>query len=124
MNKIQRKFLMSADIQRWLKKQILRLEKIEQFYSKSDRDTTCYYLKNFPNTYTKVMTDKEGKEELLTVTEEEYTVQRKNHIGKKIAKKSYTSTTVCGVRCRYLILFIFLSSIWQFPFSLVCNSLS
>ncbi|MCO4844547.1 MAG: hypothetical protein KC427_00855 [Sulfurovum sp.] len=90
MNKIQRKFLMSADIQRWLKKQILRLEKIEQFYIKSNRDTTCYYLKHFPNTYTKVMTDKEGKEELLTVTEEEYTVQRKNYIGKKIAKKSYT----------------------------------
>lgn len=90
MNKIQRKFLMSADIHRWLKKHILRLEKIEQFYIKSDRDTTCYYLKHFPNTYTKVITGEDSKEERLTVTKEEYTVQRKNHIGKKIAKKSYT----------------------------------
>lgn len=90
MNKIQRKFLMSADIQRWLKEQIRRLEKIEQFYIKSARNTTCYYLKRFPSTYAKVMTDKDGKEAVLTVTEEEYAVQRKNHLGKKIAKKSYT----------------------------------
>lgn len=92
MNKIQRKFLVSADIQRWLKKQILRLQKIEQFYIRSDRGTLCYYLKYFPNTHTKVITDKEGKETRCTVTEEEYTVQRQNHRGRKIVKKSYTVT--------------------------------
>lgn len=90
MNKIQRKFLISADIQRWLKKQKFNLEKTEQFYIKSDSDTTCYYLKRFPDTYTKVTIDEESKEESLPVTEKEYLSQRKNHRGRKVVKKSYT----------------------------------
>ena len=92
MNKIQRKFLISADIQRWLKKQKFNLEKIEQFYIKSDIDTTCYYLKRFPSTYTKVTIDEESKEEILPVTAEEYVSQRKKHTGRKVVKKSYTVT--------------------------------
>jgi len=90
MNKIQRKFLISADIQRWLKKQKYHLEKIEQFYIKSDMYPTCYYLKHFPSTYTKVTIDGENQEESLTVTEEAYLSQRKKHAGRKIVKKSYT----------------------------------
>ncbi len=90
MNKTERKFLISADIQRWLKKQIFSFEKIEQFYIKSDIDTTCYYLKHFPDTYTKVTIDADSQEESLPVTEEEYVSQRKNHIGRKVVKKSYT----------------------------------
>ncbi len=90
MNKIQRKFLISADILRWLKKQKLSLEKIEKFYIRSDNDNQCYYLKYFPDIYTKVMIDKEGKEESVPVTEEDYLSQRKKHKGRKIIKKSYT----------------------------------
>jgi len=90
MNKIQCKFLLSADIQRWLKEQILSLEKTEQFYIKSESDTECYYLKYFPNTYTKVTIDKEGKEESIPVTQEDYLLQRKKHKGRKVIKKSYT----------------------------------
>lgn len=92
MNKIQCKFLISVDIQRWLKKQKFNLEKIEQFYIKSDIDTTCYYLKHFPSTYTKVTVDEKNQEEILPVTEEEYLSQRKNHIGRKVVKRSYTVT--------------------------------
>ncbi len=90
MNKIQRKFLISADIQRWLKEQILTLEKTEQFYIKSDSDTQCYYLKSFPQTYTKVMIGKEGKEDMVSVTEEVYDEERKKHTGRKLTRKSYT----------------------------------
>ena len=90
MNKPQRKFLISADIQRWLKKQKFTLEKREQFYIKSDSDTECYYLKRFPNTYTKVTIDVESKEESLLVTGEEYVSQRKNRTGSKVVRKSYT----------------------------------
>lgn len=90
MNKLQRKFLISADIQRWLKKQKFNLEKIEQFYIRSDSDSTCYYLKRFPSTYTKVTIDGESKEESLPVTAEEYLSQRKKHKGRKVVKKSYT----------------------------------
>ena len=92
MNELQRKFLISADIHRWLNKQIIKLQKIEQFYIHSDDDAICYYLQKFPNTHTKVMIHKEGKETRCSVTEEEYTVQRQNHRGRKIVKKSYTVT--------------------------------
>ncbi len=90
MNKIQRKFLISADIERWLSKQITGIEKTEQFYIRSQSDTVCYYLKTFPETYMKVTIDKEGKEAFSAVTEEIYHSQRKKHIGRKIIKKSYT----------------------------------
>ena len=63
MNKIQRKFLISADILRWLKQQKFSLEKTEQFYIKPDGDTECYYRKYFPDTYTKVTIGKEGEED-------------------------------------------------------------
>lgn len=92
MNKIQRKFLVSADIERWLKEQTFSTEKTEHFYVKSDSGTECYYRKSFPDTYTKVVTDKNGEETVLSVTEETYVAQRKNAVGKKIVKETYTAT--------------------------------
>ena len=70
MNEIQRKFLLSADIKRWIDKQTFTLEKTERFYVKSQIDTACYYLKTFPSTYIKVMIVKEGEEIISEVTEE------------------------------------------------------
>ncbi len=92
MNKIQRKFLISADILRWLKKQKLSIEKTEQFYIKPESDAECHYRKYFPKTYTKILADKDGNEEVLPVSEEDYLSQRKYHIGRKSLKKSYTVT--------------------------------
>lgn len=92
MNKIQRKFSVSADIERWLKKQTFSIEKTERFYIQSDSDTECYYLKSFPHTYMKVLIDKEGKENVHPVTEESYVSKCKNAIGKKIVKETYTVT--------------------------------
>lgn len=92
MNKTQRKFLVSADIVRWLKEHTHSTEKTELFYSRSDNDTECYYRRTFPDTYTKVMTDKEGEETVEPVTEETYVSERKNAIGKKILKEIYTVT--------------------------------
>ena len=89
MNKIQRKFLVSADIERWLKTQEHSTEKIELFYSRSVKGTECYYRRTFPDTYTKVVVDNEGKETASSVTEEAYLAQRKNAIGKKILKETY-----------------------------------
>jgi len=91
MNEIQRKFLLSADIKRWLDQQTFTLEKTEKFYVKSQSDTECYYLKTFPDTYVKVMS-KEDEETVSNVTEEDYVSQRKNHIGRKVVKKIYTVT--------------------------------
>jgi hypothetical protein len=93
MNKIQRKFLVSADIQRWLKTQKHSTEKIELFYSRSDKDKECYYRHSFPDTYTKVVTDKEGEETRSPVKKEAYLAQRKNAIGKKIVKEIHTVTS-------------------------------
>jgi len=90
MNEIHRKFLLSADIKRWLDKQTFTLEKTEKFYVKSQSDTPCYYLKTFPSTYSKIMVDKEGKDIHLEVTEEDYVSQRKKHLGRKVAKNAYT----------------------------------
>ena len=92
MNKIQRKFSVSADIERWLKKQTFSIEKTERFYIQSDSDTECYYLKSFPHTYMKVLIDKEGKENVLPVTEDIYVSKCKNALGKKVLKETYTVT--------------------------------
>jgi hypothetical protein len=92
MNKIQRKFLVSADIERWLEKQTFSIENIERFYIASDSDTECSYLKSFPDRYMKVMVDKEGKEKLYPVTEEKYVSASKNATGKKTVKETYTVT--------------------------------
>ena len=92
MNKIQRKFLVSADIERWLKKQIFSIEKTERFYIHSDSDTECYYLKSFPHTYMKVLTDKTGNEDGSPVTEESYVSRSENAMGKTIVKEAYTVT--------------------------------
>lgn len=87
MNKIQRKFLLSADIQRWLQKQIFTLDKIEQFYTKTDENRAGYYLKYFPDTYIKIIIDSEGKEALQHIKEGEYISQAKNNVGRKVLKK-------------------------------------
>lgn len=92
MNKIQRKFLVSADIERWLKKQTFSIEKLERFYIQSDGDTECYYLKSYPHTYMKVIIEKEGKENVYPVTEEIYVSKCKNVLGKKVVKETYTVT--------------------------------
>ena len=92
MNEIQRKFLISADIKRWLDKQTVTLGKIERFYVKSQKGVSCYYLKTFPSTCIKVMIDKEGKEIVSDVSEEVYLSQGKNHLGRKVVKKTYKVT--------------------------------
>lgn len=90
MNEIQRKFLVSADIMRWLETYEYHSEEVEQFYVKSDENVTLYYKKYLPNIYTKVLVDKEKKEHFTPIQEEEYLSQRSKHIGRKIVKKSYT----------------------------------
>ena len=90
MNNIQRKFLVSADIQRWLKKHRPKVQKTEQFYAVSNTDEVCYYHKNFPDTYTKVTVDKHGNEKVTSVTEEVYVFHRKNHLGRIITRTSYS----------------------------------
>lgn len=90
MNQIERKFLISPDIQRWLLTQQVAVEEIEQFYVYSDSDTSCYYLKRFPDSYTKVTIDKEGQEHRETVTETLYLEARENSIGSSVRKISST----------------------------------
>ena len=92
MNHIQRKFLVSADIQRWLKKQLPKSEKSEQFYTVSNAQERCCYRKVYPDTYTKVSVDKDGNEDLSSVSKEEYTSQRKHHLGRIIVKNAYRVT--------------------------------
>ena len=90
MNNIQRKFLVSSDIRRWLKKYTPSIQKIEQFYTVSNADKACYYHKHFPGTYTKVIVDKHGNEKVTSVSEEVYASHRKNHLGRVIVKNSYS----------------------------------
>jgi hypothetical protein len=90
MNNIKRKFLVSADIQRWLKQQRSNIQKIEQFYTVSYADEVCYYYKLFPDTYTKVTLDKHGNEENTSVSEEVYVFHRKEHLGRIIVKNVYS----------------------------------
>ncbi|MDM5263910.1 hypothetical protein PF327_06835 [Sulfurovum sp. XTW-4] len=92
MNHIQRKFLVSADIRRWLKKQLPKTEKTEQFYTVSNDQEFCYYRKEYPDTYTKVTVDNHVNETLTSVSEEEYASQRKKHLGRIIVKNVYTVT--------------------------------
>ncbi len=93
MNNIQHKFLVSADIRRWLKKYRPKIHKTEQFYTVSNAQETCSYHKHFPDTYTKTMVDDHGNKESVSVSEEEYASQRKNHLGRIIVKTSYTVMT-------------------------------
>ena len=90
MNEIQRKFLISADIMRWLEKHEYHSDEVEQFYVKSTENETLYYKKELPNIYTKVLLDKEKKEHITAIKEEEYLSERTQHLGRKIVKKSYT----------------------------------
>ncbi len=90
MNKIERKFLVSADIQRWLKKHRPKVQKTEQFYAVSNADEISYYHKNFPDTYTKVTVDNHGNEKVSSVSEEVYVFHRKNHLGRIIVRTSYS----------------------------------
>lgn len=90
MNNIKRKFLVSADIQRWLKQQRSNIQQIEQFYTASTVDEACYYSKLFPDTYTKVTVDKHGTEEITSINEEVYVLHRKEHLGRIIVKNAYS----------------------------------
>lgn len=93
MNNIQHKFLVSADIRRWLKKYTPKIHKTEQFYTVSNAQETCSYHKHFPDTYTKTMVDDHGNKESVSISEEEYASQRKSHLGRVIVKTSYTIMT-------------------------------
>ena len=92
MKKIKRKFLVSADIQRWLKKQEPKVQKTEEFYTMWSTDEMRYYHKLFPDTHTAVTVDEHGNEKILSITEEEYGSHRKNHLGRIIVKQSSTVT--------------------------------
>ena len=89
MKKIKRTFLVSAEIQRWLKKYESSTQKIEQFYTLSNGDERCCYHKLFPDTSTKIMVDAEGNETVTPVTEVIYLSQREHHLGRIITKQSY-----------------------------------
>ncbi len=89
MNNIQHRFLVSADIRRWLKKYRPSVHKTEQFYTVSNAQESCYYHKHFPDTYTKTMVGDHGDQEVVSVSEEEYASQRKNHLGRVIVKTSH-----------------------------------
>jgi len=90
MNSIEHRFLVSADIQRWLEKFKTKSETTEQFYSVSTEDALCYYHQVFPEIYTKTHMDKSGRNETVSVSEEEYSDQRKQRLGKLLVKKIYT----------------------------------
>jgi len=88
MNNIQKRFLISADIKRWLEKHTVKLEKTEQFYIAAKEE--CFYLKTFPETYTKVVVDTTGNETVTLEDEEAYFAERKQSIGRKLLKNIYT----------------------------------
>ena len=90
MKKITRKFLVYADIRRWLEKQEPKVQKTEQFYTVWNADEVCYYHKLFPDTYTKFTTDAQGHEKITSVTQEKYDSHRKEHLGRIIVKQSST----------------------------------
>jgi len=90
MKNIQRKFLVSADIQRWLKRYTPSIRKTEYFYTVFNTDEWCYYHKLFPDTYTKVTEDIDGDKKVISVGEEEYVAYRENHLGRIVLKVSYT----------------------------------
>ncbi len=89
MNNIQHRFLVSSDIRRWLKKYSPTIHKTEQFYTVSNAQESCYYHKHFPDTYTKTVVGDDGNEKIVSVSEEEYASQRKNHLGRVIIKTSH-----------------------------------
>lgn len=90
MNNIQRKFLVSADIHRWLQKHRLEIQKTEQFYLTSNANEVSYYHKRFPDTYTNVTVDQHGHEEVSSISEKDYVSGRKNRLGRVVVKKFYT----------------------------------
>lgn len=90
MNNIQHRFLVSSDIRRWLKKYTPIIHKKEQFYTVSNTQEAWYYHKHFPDSYTKVMVHNHGNKEIISVSEEKYVSQRKNHLGRIIVKTSHT----------------------------------
>lgn len=89
MNNIEKRFLVSADIKRWLEKHSVTFEKTEQFYSASHE--ASYYLRVLPESYTQVYVDNEEKEIHTEVSEEVYFSERKEHIGRKLLKNIYTT---------------------------------
>ena len=94
MNEIQRIFLVSPDIERWLEKQNYKVEKTELFYVEADALSatyaSSYYIKDFPDTYTKVIVDNDAEEVKKEVSETEYKLARSQRVGRKIVKKTYT----------------------------------
>jgi len=90
MNNIQHRFLVSADIRRWLKKHRSGIHKTEQFYTVSNAQNSCYYHMHFPDTYTKTVIGDHGNQESVSISAEEYASQRKHHLGRVIVKTSHT----------------------------------
>ena len=104
MNKIERKFLITTDIERWLKAHPFSLDKSERFYTYLANETSTYYLKHFPETYLKIEVNTQSQESIHNVLEQEYMAQREAHIGRRVLKKTFTvvldeATFVC---CEYL----------------------
>lgn len=89
MSNIQRKFLVSADIERWLEEETNSEEKSEQFYLSEEAGTFCFYNRYFPHTFSKTIVDKEGREAQSSVSEEAYKNAREKHVGRVLVKKSY-----------------------------------
>lgn len=90
MNEIPRKFLVSADIMRWLEKHEYHSEKVEQFYVETRDDTSVHYRRYYPSIYTKVTMDKDREEKISPLSKEEYLLASENSIGRKILKHAYT----------------------------------
>jgi hypothetical protein len=90
MREIESRFLVSADIMRWLKKQSYTSKRIEKFYVKSEDGSLYCYEKTFPNSFKKTK-EQEGLEaKSEQCSKEEYIKQKKQRIGKKLTQKVYT----------------------------------
>ena len=89
MNEIQSKFLVSADIMRWLETHEYSKKKIEKFYIKSQNDTYIYY-ENSNDTYIQVVSENTQSSKTLTLTKSQYLAARNNHKGRKLLKSIYT----------------------------------
>lgn len=88
MNNIQRTFLVSVDIKRWMKEYQYKEHKSEHFYVNNDEKE--YYLKEFPDSYAHIVFSENTQIQKHILTQKEYETQRIKHIGRLILKKSYT----------------------------------
>jgi CYTH domain-containing protein len=89
MNRIEHRFLISADIERWLEKQECIVKKTEEFFVETRANNHSHYRRVYPKNYRKVTTDKDNSEVVLEISKEEYESELEHYVGKKVVKRSY-----------------------------------